>query len=189
MGDSPFDISTPEGEKSDIQKKIEGDFDWLLSQVVAKDFPFLGACSGNSLLGKHLGTPISTTYGEAVGCVTLSLTDAGKQDQLLKGFPDQIDVLLGHKEEVDTIPEGATLLISGDTCPVQMFRVGNNVYATQFHPEADADEFRVRIDSYQHHGYFGPHEADALKARVGIKQTPYAQEILRRFVQRYLGSA
>lgn len=187
VGGSPFDISTPEEQKSAIQKKIEADFNRLLEQVVARDFPFLGACSGNGLLGNYLGTRISTKYGEAVSCVTLDITEEGKQDPLLAGFPAHIDVLLGHKEACDTTPEGATLLITGSDCPVQMFRVGDNVYATQFHPEGDPEEFMLRIDTYRHHGYFKPHEADVLKKAVRGKATPYAQEILRRFVKNATG--
>ena len=185
VGGSPFDISTPEDRKSSIQKKIEADFNKLLKEVVTRDYPFLGACSGNGLLGNYLGTSISTQYREAVDCVTVDITEAGKQDKLLTGFPDQIDVLLGHKEAVDTTPDRAVLLLAGSHCPVQMFRVGENVYATQFHPEGDAEEFMLRIDTYQNHGYFEPHEADELKKRVNLKHTPYAQEILRRFVARY----
>lgn len=187
VGGSPFDISTPENRKSGIQKKIEADFDRLLDQVVARDFPFLGACSGNGLLGKYLGATISTRYGEAVSCVSLDITEAGRQDKLLAGFPAQIDVLLGHKEACDTTPEGATLLMTGADCPVQMFRVGENVYATQFHPEGDAEEFSLRIDTYRNHGYFEPHEAEALKKAVRRKPTPYAQAILRRFVESATG--
>jgi len=186
VGGSPFDISTPENKKTGIQKKIEADFNRLLEQVVRRDFPFLGACSGNGLLGQYLGTAITTKYGEAVGCVTLDVTDAGMKDKMLEGFPDQIDVLLGHKEACDSTPEGAILLIRGGECPVQMFRVGENVYATQFHPEGDADEFILRIDTYANHGYFEPHEAEALKKEVSRKPTPYAQEMLRRFVECYL---
>jgi GMP synthase (glutamine-hydrolysing) len=104
VGGSPFDISTPEDKKSQIQNKIESDFNKLLEQVVSRDIPFLGACSGNGLLGNYLGTSISTKYREAVGCVTLDITEDGKQDPLLAGFPEQIDVLLGHKEAVDTTP-------------------------------------------------------------------------------------
>jgi GMP synthase (glutamine-hydrolysing) len=137
------------------------------------------------LLGKYLDTPISTKYREPVSCVTLTITEAGTRDPLLKGFPTQIDVLLGHKEAVNTTPEGATLLMTGDACPVQMFRVGDNVYATQFHPEGDAEEFALRIDTYRNHGYFKPQEAEELKQRVSQKPTPYAQAILRRFVERY----
>jgi len=185
VGGSPFDISTPDHEKSAIQNRIEADFNRLLDQVIARDFPFLGACSGNGLLGNYLGTGISTRYGEAVGCVTLDINGAGRQDPLLSGFPEQIDVLTGHKEAVDSVPGGATLLLTGSVCPVQMFRIGENVYATQFHPEGDADEFMLRIDTYRNHGYFEPHEADELKKKVCLKPTPYAREILRRFVARY----
>ena len=185
VGGSPFDISTPEDKKSKIQKTIESDFNKLLKQVVTEDFPFLGACSGNGLLGNYLGTSISKTYGEPVSCVTLNITEEGKQDKLLTGFPEQVDVLLGHKEAVDSTPDGATLLMTGSDCPVQMFRVGQNVYATQFHPEGDAEEFILRINIYRNHGYFEPHKADELKKQVSEKPTPYAHEILRRFVESY----
>ena len=186
VGGSPFDISTPAEKKSEIQKKIEADFNHLLEQVVRRDFPFLGACSGNGLLGNYLGTPITTKHGEAVGCITLDITETGKKDKLLAGFPEQIDVLLGHKEACDVTPEGAILLMTGSHCPVQMFRVGENGYATQFHPEGDAEEFELRIDIYANHGYFEPHEAEVLKQEVSRKPTPFAQEILRRFVDNYL---
>ena len=185
VGGSPFDISTPENKKTGIQKKIEADFNRLLEQVITRDFPFFGACSGNGLLGSYLGTPVTTKYREAVGCVTLDITEAGSRDKLLEGFPERIDVLLGHKEACDSTPEGAILLMTGSNCPVQMFRVGENVYATQFHPEADTEEFILRINTYANHGYFEPHEAEALKKEVSGKFTPYAQAILRRFVECY----
>ncbi len=185
VGGSPFDISTPESEKSAIQRQIESDFMHLFDRIVGQDFPFLGACSGNGLLGSYLGTPISRRYAEPVSCVKLTLTEAGKQDRLLDGFPDKIDVLLGHKEACDCTPQGATLLMTGDDCPVQMFRIGNNVYATQFHPEGDCEGFTIRINTYKHHGYFKPEQADALIHAVCQQQTPYAQLLLSRFVQCY----
>ncbi len=185
VGGSPFDISTPENKKSRIQKKIEADFNRLLEQVVTRDIPFLGACSGNGLLGKYLGTRVSRTYGEPVSLTTLNITEEGKRDKLLADFPERIDVLLGHKEAVDSTPDGATLLMTGSDCPVQMFRIGKNVYATQFHPEGDAEEFILRIDTYRNHGYFEPHEADELKRSVCQRPTSHAQEILRRFVENY----
>ncbi len=185
VGGSPFDISTPEQDKSEIQKKIEQDFNRLFDVIVPNDIAFLGACSGNGLLGSYLGTSISTRYSEAVGCVKLDITDAGKCDPLLSGFPNTITVLLGHKEACDTLPASAILLMTGDVCPIQMFRVGSNVYATQFHPEGDAEGFTLRIHAYKHHGYFEPHEADGLIGAVCREETPYAQEILRRFVSRY----
>lgn len=185
VGGSPFDISTPAKEKTAIQNTIEAGFRRLFDEIVPKDLPFLGACSGNGLLGSYLGSCISRRYPEPVGSATVSLTEAGRDDPLLLGFPQQISVLLGHKEACDSTPEGATLLIRGDTCPVQMFRLGQNVYATQFHPEGDAEGFIVRIHAYKHHGYFDPAQAQTLIEAVSRSKTPYAQAILRRFVERY----
>lgn len=154
VGGSPFDISKPSEEKSAIQKKVESDFKLLLKKVVGEDFPFLGACSGAGLLGSYLGVSISGKYNEAVGGKDITLTKEGRDDPLLTHFPNTIRVLLGHKEACDDVPPGSVLLASSDTCPVQMFRVGQNVYATQFHPEGDSSGFIVRINAYKHHGYF-----------------------------------
>ncbi|GAB4179054.1 MAG: glutamine amidotransferase [Wenzhouxiangellaceae bacterium] len=185
VGGSPFDLSLPETLKSPMQLRIEADFQRLLDQVIANDIPFLGACSGNGLLGRQLGATISTRHAEPVGCVRLRLTEAGRRDPLLAGFPDQIDVLLGHKEACDELPPGAELLLTGSACPVQMFRVGRNVYATQFHPEGDAAGFLLRIRVYRHHGYFRPEEAEVLSRALKGVRTPHAQQILKRFVARY----
>jgi len=185
VGGSPFDISTPNSEKSGIQKRIEADFRRLLKEVVETDFPFLGACSGCGLLGSYLETPISGKFSEPVSNVSVELTEHGKSDKLLRGFPNKISVLLGHKEACDTIPQGATLLIRGEKCPVQMFRVGNNVYATQFHPEGDRDGFLTRITAYKNHGYFDLETVESLKEVISQSETPFAQEILRRFISRY----
>ncbi len=188
VGGSPFDISTPQDKKSHIQMKIEQDFMCLFDEVVKKDFPFFGACSGNGLLGMYLGTSISTQYAEPVGSRTVELTEAGRKDPLLAGFPSRISVLLGHKEACDHTPEGSTLLMTGAACPVQMFRVGRNIYATQFHPEGDPEGFALRINIYKNHGYFQPHEAEVLIEKIRQAKTPFAQKILKRFVRRYAKS-
>jgi len=188
VGGSPFDISTPENKKSRIQKDIENSFRLLFDEIVPRDFPFLGACSGNGLLGDYLGAEITERYSEPVGGATVELTLEGKQDPLLAGFPDQIRVLLGHKEACDRIPPGTTLLIRGDACAVQMFRCGNNVYATQFHPEGDAKVFETRINAYRNHGYFDSDQVEELIMAVNREETPYAHVILKRFVDRFRDS-
>ena len=133
-----------------------------------------------------MGANISPKYAEPVGGATVNITREGKSDPLLEGFPDQIRVLLGHKEACDSVPDGVSLLIRGDACPVQMFRSGNNVYATQFHPEGDCEGFTVRINTYKHHGYFHFDEAQGLISTIAREQTPYAQRILKRFVDKYM---
>jgi GMP synthase (glutamine-hydrolysing) len=68
---------------------------------------------------------------------------------------------------------------------VQAFRVGANVYATQFHPELDVPGICTRIDVYKHAGYFHPHEVDDLKARVQASDVRHPPDLLRRFVVLY----
>ena len=185
VGGSPFDVSTPEKEKSEIQKTIERDFRALLSSIEAADFPFLGACSGNGLLGSYCGASISRKYPEPVGGTDIHITEAGMRDPLLADMPQTIRVLCGHKEACDYLPPGCVLLATNDACPVQMFRLGQNIYATQFHPEGDAEGFRVRIEAYRHYGYFPSDEADALSAALENEDVSFSQQILRRFVERY----
>ncbi len=187
VGGSPFDISTPAAEKSPLQREVEAGFYHLFDDIVSRDLPFLGCCSGNGLLGSYLGTSITTRFGEPVSCVAVTVTEAGRKDKLLAGFPAVFDVLLGHKEACDSTPAGAELLVTGSACPVQMFRVGQNVYATQFHPEGDAEEFCLRIDAYRNHGYFTPDRADQLKVEVSAKPTPWSHKILQSFVAAYAG--
>ena len=92
--------------------------------------------------------------------------------------------MVGHKEACDEVPQSAVLLVTSKPCPVQMFRIKKNIYATQFHPEADAEEFILRINIYKNHGYFAPKKAKELIAALKNIETPIAKEILKRFVKK-----
>ena len=74
------------------------------------------------------------------------------------------------------------LLAESAACPVQAFRVGRNVYATQFHPELDLAGICTRIDVYRHAGYFEPDQADVLKARAAEVDVRHPVTLLRNFV-------
>ena len=185
VGGSPFDVSIPEEKKSLVQKRIEHFFIGLLDQVVPEDFPFLGACSGIGHMGKYCGATISNTYAETLGTVYVTMTDAGMKDPLLKNLPQTFSAFVGHKEACDHTPPEAELLITSKACPIQMFRVKKNIYATQFHPEADANEFILRIKVYKNFGYFPPKQAGELINAIKDSKAPIPNEILKRFVNRY----
>ena len=79
----------------------------------------------------------------------------------------------------------ATLLVTADLCPVQMFRVKDNLYGTQFHPELDEAGILQRIRVYRDAGYFDPAEQDRVEAQVrGVDARP-AGLVIRNFVARY----
>jgi GMP synthase (glutamine-hydrolysing) len=77
-------------------------------------------------------------------------------------MPQRFDAFVGHKEACSSLAPSAVLLASSAGCPVQMFRVGRNVYATQFHPELDVAGLVTRVRVYQHAGYFHPAEMNTL---------------------------
>lgn len=185
LGGSPFNVSAAEDAKSPVQRRVEEDLRRLLDVVVAADHPFLGACFGIGTLGMHQGALVDAEYAEPVGAVRVTLTDEGRADPLLGGLPPAFDAFVGHKEAVSKLPAHAVRLAGSASCPVQAFRVGQHVYATQFHPELDVAGLRTRIDVYRHAGYFPPEQADDLKARAAGTDVVHPPTLLRRFVERY----
>ena len=185
VGGSPFDVTTPEEKKTDVQKRVEEDFSYLIPKIIKEDFPFLGACSGNGLLSLFANGVMSKKYGEPVGGVDIYLTEEGKKDKLLSGFPDKFRAMVGHKEACEVPPPSAKVLAYSKTCPIQMMRIGEKVYSTQFHPEADAQEIMLRIDIYRNYGYFPPEAAEELKAQVAKEKVYWPQKILQGFVEIY----
>lgn len=189
IGGSPFNSSDAPETKSEIQRRVEQELSALLDQVIAVDFPVLGACYGVGVVGTHEGAIIDRTYGEPVGAVPVTLTDAGRDDPVFGALPADFEAFVGHKEAVRTLPPSAVLLASSPGCPVQAFRVGSNVYATQFHPELDVAGISTRIDVYRHAGYFAPDEADTVKAMARVSGVQHPPIVLRRFVERYAQAA
>ena len=186
VGGGPGCVSDPPDAKSETEARIEAAVLSLMPQVTDEDRPFLGCCYGIGILGKHLGGDVDKrAFGEPVGTSACRLTDAGRADPLLDGLPPAFDAFVGHKEALQALPEGCTHLVASEACPYQMVRHGQNVYATQFHPEADSAGFETRIRIYRHHGYFAPDAADSLIAMCRAADVHAPERILRNFVRRY----
>ncbi|WP_026059834.1 glutamine amidotransferase [Microbacterium yannicii] len=185
VGGGPFNASDPPGEKSVVQRRVEAEFQALLDQVVQRDFPFLGACYGIGTLGAHQGATIDRRYGEPISVVPVTLTEAAASDPLLTGLPSTFDAFVGHKEGMSGLPARATLLASSPACPVQMFKVRRNIYATQFHPELDLEGITTRIHAYAGHGYFAVDELELTLAAVRRAAVSHPSRMLRTFVELY----
>lgn len=186
VGGGPGCISDPVQTKDPIEAHIELTILRMMPQITAQDIPFMGCCYGIGILAHHLGAEVSKKrFGEPVGPVTCFTTEAGAKDPLTAGLPESFEALVGHKEAVQHLPKGAVHLVSSGPCPYQMIRYGQNVYATQFHPEADAREFETRIRIYRHRGYFDPEEADRLIATCNAAAVTEPARILEGFVERY----
>jgi GMP synthase (glutamine-hydrolysing) len=193
VGGSPFTSSDPVAEKSAVQVRVERDLARLIGEVIKFDVPFLGACYGIGTLGLYLGGVLDGTYGEPVSAVQVTLTADGVADPLLDGVPAQFLAYVGHKEALRALPPGDGARTGGDVvllagsagCPVQMFRLGQHQYATQFHPELDLPGIVQRMQVYRDAGYFRPGELTGLIEQVSSVVVTWPTRILANFTARY----
>jgi len=185
LGGGPFNASDPVDEKPEVQLRFESELAPLLDEIVDRDFPFFGACFGIGILGGHLGGVIDRQFGEEPGAVEVRLTDAGLNDQLFGQLPARFDGLVGHKEACSVLPPDAVLLATSHACPVQAFRVRENLYVTQFHPELDVDGVVSRVMVYRDAGYFPPEDFERIISNLRASNPIEPARLMRAFVQRY----
>jgi GMP synthase (glutamine-hydrolysing) len=186
VGGGPGCVSDAEEKKPESEKQIENAILNLMPAITDTDFPFLGCCYGIGILAHHLGAKVNKErFSEEVGAVECHLTNDGSKDPLLKELPDSFMAFIGHKEAVQELPSGCSHLLASAPCPFQMIRYKSNVYATQFHPEADSDVFEARVKIYKNKGYFPPSSAERIIEFCHQQDVQVPGQILKNFVDAY----
>lgn len=186
VGGGPGCVSDPPEQKSAVEARIEAAVMGMMPQICAQDIPFMGCCYGIGVLGAHLGGRVDKArYFEEVGTSECAVTNDGRNDAMLDGVPNEFSAFVGHKEALQELPDGCVHLVTSPNCPYQMIRYGRNVYATQFHPEADSAGFEVRIGVYKNKGYFAPEDAARLVEMCHASDVHAPEVILRNFVRVY----
>ena len=122
-------------------------------------------------------------HPEASGPTIVNLLPAADHDPLLRGLPKLFTALTGHTENAEPLTghPKLTLLADGPTCPVQIVRYRDRVWATQFHAEMDAAAMKTRMDFYYDYGYFPQADYDDIVAGLPSVDTVSANEIVKRF--------
>lgn len=118
----------------------------FLEATIKHDKGCLGICFGAQILAVVLGAAVSECRPKEIGVYRIRLTDSGRDDPLLKGFPDDFPAFQWHGDRFD-IPLGGSLLAQGDICRNQMFRSGK-VAGVQFHLETSCREAGFWADAY-----------------------------------------
>ena len=142
----------------------------LLADAVDRGIPVLGLCLGGQLLAAATGGTVELGPDQEIGLVQVQRTVEGLVDPVMsQAVPsDGVDLpaTQWHQDFITRLPDGAVLLLTNATCPVQGFRVGETAYGLQLHPELDAATFRSWAD----------YPDDALR-RAGIDPLEAAVEV------------
>ena len=109
-----------------------------LAEAVERDRAVLGICLGAQLLGQALGVGAPRLAQPELGWCGVELTAAGAEDVLLGPLAPRCEVFQWHDYGCE-LPPGAVALARSERAPQQAYRVGDAVWAVQFHIEVDAD--------------------------------------------------
>ena len=105
--------------------------EWTLN----RNRPFFGVCLGLQLLTEALDGEVGLASEAEVGFGQVKINALGLTHPLTSQVQPSLRVMQWHHAEVTRVPNGAEVLASSATTPVQIMAVGENILATQFHSE------------------------------------------------------
>ena len=117
----------------------------LMRAVFAAGLPSFGSCAGLQVAVVAAGGAVrpSRRGREAGFARRITLTDAGRNHPLLAGRPASFDAPAFHSDEVETLPEGGSLLAFNTVTEVQAVEIRHGpgmFWGVQYHPELDLHE-------------------------------------------------
>lgn len=164
--------------------------DWIetsavwLRNVVNRHRPVLGICFGHQLLAYAMGGEVGDNgNGIEVGTVTVRLQSAAQTDTLFSKLPGTLGLHASHRQAVLKLPPMAIRLASSALDPHHAFRIGEQAWGVQFHPEFNADITQAYMAFYRRR----ESEHQTSGAPMPIQRaydTPYGTALLRRFGHR-----
>lgn len=156
--------------------------DFLLD-VVDAGTPAWGSCYGFQGLALAMGGRVVHDMERLrMGGYPVTLTAAGDGDPLFGPLPAAFDAQFGHKDHVDLLPSGVTLLCTDPEGRNEAFHVdGSNFWGAQFHPELTSHKTLDRFRHYQH--LYDPGEGEAIARRIASStDDPEVPRVLERLV-------
>ena len=183
IGGSPFNVS--DAVISPLQHRVERDLERIARRAIDGDVAAFFTCFSIGVVTRMLGGRITLDTPESASATVIETTPEGAADPVFGPSAPALTVFTAHKESAVALPQGAVLLATNETCPVQAYRVGAHLYTTQFHPEPTPRDFADRMTFYRTTGYFDPDEFDIVQKQVLSASVTEGAALLRRFADRF----
>jgi GMP synthase (glutamine-hydrolysing) len=116
----------------------------FLQRLLDLHIPLLGICLGAQLLAKAAHAPVMAAKEFEIGWFEVELTESGSRDPLLGRMPHTFDAFQWHYYE-HGLPAGSVELARNALC-TQAFRLGEEAWGVQFHPEVTLAQIESWID-------------------------------------------
>jgi GMP synthase-like glutamine amidotransferase len=120
----------------------------LVREAAESKIPTIGICLGGQLIARALGAEVGPNRVKEIGWSPVRLLPEGKVSSLFSGLPSAFSVFQWHQDTF-SLPEGAVLLVTGETCENQAFVYGDNIWALQFHLEVTPDMIKNWAEVYE----------------------------------------
>ena len=153
---------------------------WV-KQAVEIGLPTLGVCYGHQLLAHAFGGQVGNNpRGTQEGTTTVELTSAGLTDPLLGELgAAKFEAQVSHAQSALTLPENATRLAFDEWDANQAFRIGENAWGVQFHPEMDAEIASTYIQAES--AELAAEGQNPEQILAAVHETPVAAQVLKIF--------
>lgn len=154
---------------------------WI-PKFIKKNIPVMGICYGHQLIAKALNGYVDyNREGEKIGTIQIKLTKEAENDFLFSKLPKKFFVNISHSQSVFSLPDDAKILAKDSNGFVYAYKIGNNVWGIQFHPEFDKNimkEYLLKTVK----GIKNTEEKEKLYSILkNVKETPLSNNILKLF--------